>query len=94
MSCVKGESDHGKLYRDRADRQQIPVSTELFQQAFNDEQVTDIFRHFDNLKILGMLEEIPSRLRSPVVSIPPSLTSVMGSSNPCTSIQLSSYLKT
>jgi energy-coupling factor transporter ATP-binding protein EcfA2 len=58
MSCVKGEFNHDDLYSDRADRYQIPISTELFQQVFKDEAVTDIFRQFDNLKILGMLEEI------------------------------------
>ena len=58
MSCVKGEFNHGNLYNDRADRYQIPISTELFQQVFKDEPVSDMFRQFDNLKTLGMLEDI------------------------------------
>lgn len=58
ISCVKGEFNHGNLYNQGENIYQIPVNVELFQQVFADENVTDIFRQFDNLKTLGMLAEI------------------------------------
>jgi predicted ATPase len=58
ISCVKGEFSHGNLYSQGENIYRIPINIELFQQLFDDENVTDIFRQFDNLKTLGMLEEI------------------------------------
>ena len=58
ISCVKGEFSHANLYSQGENLYRIPINIELFQQLFDDENVTDIFRQFDNLKTLGMLEEI------------------------------------
>jgi len=58
IRCVKGEFNHGNLYSQGENLYRIPIHIELFQQLFDDENVTDIFRQFDNLKTLGMLEEI------------------------------------
>lgn len=66
LGCIKGAYNLGGLYNNPKDIYEITVDIELFQGKFSDESVTDIFRQFDNLKILGMLSEI---------SIPLTLTS-------------------
>jgi len=66
IGCVKGAFNHGNVYSTADDHYRIALDIELFQQRFADEQVTDIFRQFDNLKTLGMLADI---------SIPLTLTS-------------------
>lgn len=63
ISCVKGEFNHGNIYRSRWDQYHIPINIELFQATFNEEKPADIFRQFDNLKTLGMLEGISSPLQ-------------------------------
>jgi predicted ATPase len=58
VSCVKGEFNHVGVYNTSDDSYQIPINIELFKQRFADENVTDVFRQFDNLKTLGMLADI------------------------------------
>lgn len=62
IGCVKGEFNHGNLYSAADDRYRIVIDIELFQKRFADEQITDVFRQFDNLKTLGMLEDISIQL--------------------------------
>ena len=62
IGCVKGEFNHGNLFSTADDRYRIVLNIELFQQRFADEQITDVFRQFDNLKTLGMLEDISIQL--------------------------------
>ncbi|MGE8450228.1 MAG: AAA family ATPase [Pseudomonadales bacterium] len=57
VTCIKGEFNHGNVYSSGNDQYNISINIELFQQRFADESVSDIFRQFDNLKTLGMLEE-------------------------------------
>lgn len=56
VTCVKGEFNHGNVYSAGNDQYKIPINIELFQQGFAADSVSDIFRQFDNLKTLGMLE--------------------------------------
>lgn len=56
VTCVKGEFNHGNVYSAGDDRYNIPINIELFQHRFAVDTVSDIFRQFDNLKTLGMLE--------------------------------------
>lgn len=58
IGCVKGAFNHGNVYSATDDRYRIVLDIALFQQSFADEQVTDVFRQFDNLKTLGMLADI------------------------------------
>lgn len=58
IGCVKGAFNHGDVYNATDDRYRIVLDIALFQERFADEQVTDVFRQFDNLKTLGMLEDI------------------------------------
>lgn len=66
IRCVKGEFNHDDVYNAAVDLYRITLDISLFQQRFYEEEVTDIFRQFDNLKTLGMLAGI---------SIPLTLTS-------------------
>jgi predicted ATPase len=56
VSCIKGEFNHSNVYSLENDRYSIPIDIELFHQRFSDETASDVFRQFDNLKTLGMLE--------------------------------------
>jgi predicted ATPase len=56
VTCVKGEFNHGNVYSPESDQYNIPINIELLQQKFFNETVSEIFRQFDNLKTLGMLE--------------------------------------
>lgn len=58
ISCIKGEFNHGNVYSGETDKYQIPINIELFQQKFSGDSAADIFRQFDNLKTLGMLDGI------------------------------------
>jgi predicted ATPase len=58
VSCIKGEFNHGDVYDSESDRYRFNINLELFQQRFPPEQVTDVFRQFDNIKTLGLLGEI------------------------------------
>jgi len=71
IGCVKGAFNHGNVYSATDDLYRIVLDIALFQQRFADEQITDIFRQFDNLKTLGMLADI---------SIPLTLTSGLNAS--------------
>jgi predicted ATPase len=55
VTCIKGEFNHGDVYNTASDEYTIPINAELFQHRFADDSVSDIFRQFDNLKTLGML---------------------------------------
>lgn len=56
VTCVKGEFNHGNVYSLEKDQYKVPINIELFQQGFGVASISDIFRQFDNLKTLGMLE--------------------------------------
>jgi energy-coupling factor transporter ATP-binding protein EcfA2 len=56
ITCVKGEFNHGNVYNSADDRYRIPINIELFHQGFAADSVSDIFRKFDNLKTLEMLQ--------------------------------------
>jgi predicted ATPase len=58
VTCVKGEFNHGNVYRAADDLYEIPINVELFQKQFATEALVDVFRQFDNLKTLGMLAGI------------------------------------
>lgn len=58
IACIKGEFSHANIYDQTKDTYIISINIKLFQQKFSDTSISDIFRHFDNLKILGMLGEI------------------------------------
>jgi len=52
--CIKGEFKHRDIYDSEDDVYTIPVDVYLFQNRFSDS--SEIFRQFDNLKLLGMIE--------------------------------------
>jgi predicted ATPase len=66
VTCVKGEFNHGNVYSPENDKYNIPINIELLQQKLSNETVSEIFRQFDNLKILGMFDGliVPLRLTS------------------------------
>ena len=57
-NCIKGEFQYNDIYSQEEDSYSIPIDAELFQRIFADVSVPDVFRQFDNLKTLGMLEDI------------------------------------
>ena len=58
ITCIRGEFNHNDIYSSDNDGYKIPINIELFQAKFSDEEITDIFRQFDNLKTLDMLADI------------------------------------
>jgi predicted ATPase len=58
ITCIKGEFRHDDIYDSQNDRYRIRIDVALFQQAFPVQQMTEVFRQFDNLKTLGMLSDI------------------------------------
>jgi predicted ATPase len=56
VTCIKGEFNHSNVYSTGDDQYKVQINIELFQQRFAADSVSDIFRQFDNLKTLGMLE--------------------------------------
>lgn len=62
-TCVKLAFNHGNIYDPGNDKYEITVDIELFRKQFADTHVPDQFRQFDNLKLLGMLDEIAISLR-------------------------------
>lgn len=58
LECIKGDFNAGNLYNSESDFYRIPININLFQTNFNTENISDIFRQFDNLKTLNMLNEI------------------------------------
>jgi predicted ATPase len=56
--CIKGEFNHSTIYDSDRDSYSIPVNIELFQQVFEDRDISDQFRLLDNLKTLDMLGDI------------------------------------
>jgi predicted ATPase len=66
ISCIKGAFDHTNIYDANKDIYSISINIKLFQEKFSDTSISDIFRQFDNLKILDMLGEIevPIKLNS------------------------------
>jgi predicted ATPase len=63
VTCVKGEFRHDDIYDQRNDRYNITIDLQLFHTNFTGEEMTDIFRQFDNLKTLGMLNDIGMPLK-------------------------------
>lgn len=59
---IKGAFSYGELYNLEDDCYRIPINVELFQTKFFSEKASDIFRMFDNLKMLGMLANISAPL--------------------------------
>lgn len=58
VTCIKGEFNYDNVYSSDDDKYNILINIELFQKNFSADSVSDIFRQFDNLKTLGMLEEL------------------------------------
>jgi predicted ATP-dependent endonuclease of OLD family len=58
LECIKGDFNPRNLYNAEADCYRITINTNLFQNKFKTEKVSDIFRQFDNLKTINMLEKI------------------------------------
>lgn len=61
--CVKGEFRHDDIYDGRNDQYSMTIDLQLFQTNFANEEMTDVFRQFDNLKTLGMLSDIGMPLK-------------------------------
>jgi len=66
IACIKGEFNHSDIYRHDKDKYRLKINLELFQKRFKDDPASDLFRQLDNLKTLGMLDEltIPLKLKS------------------------------
>lgn len=62
VTCVKGEFNHSNVYSVESDKYNIPINIDLFQRQFAGEAVSSIFRKLDNLKTLGMLDEVVVKL--------------------------------
>lgn len=58
VECIKGDFNLGYLYNQKTDRYHLLINIKLFQNKFEGERTSNIFRRFDNLKTLAMLEEI------------------------------------
>jgi len=58
IKCIKGDFSVGELYDSKTDQYKLVINTNLFQNEFITEDISDIFRQFDNLKTLKMLKEI------------------------------------
>jgi len=57
VECVKGEFNLDYLYNPEIDHYSLLINIKLFQNKF-EEETSNIFRQFDNLKTLNILEEI------------------------------------
>lgn len=62
ITCVKGEFNHNSVYDNTNHTYSIPIDIKLFQKAFADTDISDQFRLFDNLKTLGMLADISTKV--------------------------------
>jgi predicted ATPase len=58
MACIEGGATPGALYDRDANRYDMTLSVGLFRRVFADRPSEEIFRLFNNLRILGMLEDI------------------------------------
>ncbi|MBD2121367.1 AAA family ATPase [Trichocoleus sp. FACHB-262] len=58
VECIKGEFNISDLYVETADCYLFSINIELFQKKFEGESSFDIFRQFNDLKTLRMLESI------------------------------------
>jgi hypothetical protein len=58
LECIKGDFNPRDLYNSEADCYRITINPKLFQSKFNTEKISGIFREFDNLKTINMLEKI------------------------------------
>ena len=66
IDCIKGEFNHSDIYRRDKDKYRLKINLALFQKRFKGDLASDLFRQLDNLKTLGMLDEItvPLKLKS------------------------------
>jgi ABC-type cobalamin/Fe3+-siderophores transport system ATPase subunit len=62
-TCIKGEFRHDNIYDRESDLYNIKIDLQLFQRNFPLEQMTEVFRQFDNLKTLGMMIDIGMPLK-------------------------------
>jgi predicted ATPase len=61
--CIREDFHHADVYDREKDQYTFNLSTEIFIRNFADQDACKIFRQFDNLKTLGMLEEFSLPLR-------------------------------
>ena len=58
VSCIEGGATPGALHNRETNQYQIVISAKLFRKVFGKRDWDEIFRLFNNLKILGMIEDI------------------------------------
>lgn len=64
LRCIQGEYKHRDIYNSLSDTYEIKVSYKLYQNEFTDLSLNEQFRMFDNLKVLGMLETLNSKIET------------------------------
>lgn len=62
LKCIKGEYMHRDIYNSQTDSYEFKVSSDLYQEEFNDSTLIEQFKMFDNLKVLGMLVSINTKV--------------------------------
>ncbi len=62
IRCVKGGATPGALHDREKDQYNIEIDVELFRKIFEGRPLDEIFRLFNNLKILGMLGDVSMQI--------------------------------
>ena len=62
VACVEGAFTPGTLYDRERDRYVLECNLEVFRETYGEEATETIFRSFDSLRILGMLDDIGLRI--------------------------------
>ncbi|WP_417326910.1 AAA family ATPase [Halarcobacter sp.] len=60
--CIKGSFSHFEIYDKDTDTYTLPLNREIFQEKFSSSSVLERFRIFDNLKTIGMLQNVSLEL--------------------------------
>lgn len=70
ISCIKGDFNLSDLYDQSQNIYSIPIDIDLFRDYFSNKDSGYIFRQFDNLKTLGMIDDfsIPLQLNGGVAA--------------------------
>lgn len=62
VSCIEGGATPGALHNRAIDRYEMELDVALFRRVFAERAWDELFRLFNNLKILGMLDDITMRV--------------------------------
>jgi predicted ATPase len=58
VSCIEGGATPGALYDRASNQYELTLSVDLFRRVFENRAAEEVFRLFNNLRILGMLKDI------------------------------------